>query len=241
MSLRRFVARSEHPLARAARTLYRGYGQMSLPIPKPVAVAARVGFVAAREAYWLGMRTLVAEPLLKGYLTKYGRNLHTGSKVHWIQGKGEIIVGDDVHFDGQCGITFAQRYTETPRLVIGNQCGFAHGTFFTIGKSVTVGNHVRVASGVRIFDAPGHPVDADARREGKPPSADEVKPVVIEDDVWIGRDAVICPGVTVGRGAIVSLRAVVVSNVPPYAIVAGNPARIVGSAKPQPQAERKSG
>ncbi len=50
---------------------------------------------------------------------------------------------------------------------------------------------------------------------------------MVEDDVWIGMEAMIMPGVRIGAGAIVGARAVVASDVPPYAIVAGNPARVV--------------
>ena len=55
----------------------------------------------------------------------------------------------------------------------------------------------------------------------------EVRPVTISDDVWIGANVIILPGVCVGRGAIIGAGAVVTKNVPEYAIVAGNPAKIV--------------
>jgi acetyltransferase-like isoleucine patch superfamily enzyme len=55
------------------------------------------------------------------------------------------------------------------------------------------------------------------------------KPVVIEDDVWIGANAVILPGVTVGRRAIIAAGAVVARDVPPEVIVAGVPARVIRS------------
>jgi len=51
--------------------------------------------------------------------------------------------------------------------------------------------------------------------------------IVIEDDVWIGAGAFIGPGVTLGQGAVVGARAVVMSDVPPWKVVAGNPARVV--------------
>lgn len=50
---------------------------------------------------------------------------------------------------------------------------------------------------------------------------------MIGNDVWIGYDALIMPGVTIGDGAIVSSRSVVTANVPPYAVVGGNPARVL--------------
>jgi len=55
-----------------------------------------------------------------------------------------------------------------------------------------------------------------------------IKPVVIEDYVWVGMNASILPGVTIGEGAIIGLGAVVTKDVPPRAIVVGNPGRIVG-------------
>ncbi|MEV7663036.1 DapH/DapD/GlmU-related protein [Paenarthrobacter sp. NPDC089316] len=53
--------------------------------------------------------------------------------------------------------------------------------------------------------------------------------VVIEDDVWIGARAIILPGVRVGRGSVVAAAAVVTKSVPPFSVVAGNPARVVKS------------
>lgn len=51
--------------------------------------------------------------------------------------------------------------------------------------------------------------------------------LVVENDVWLGYDALLMSGVQVGSGAIMATRAVVTKDVPPYAIVAGNPARVV--------------
>lgn len=52
-------------------------------------------------------------------------------------------------------------------------------------------------------------------------------PVIIEENVWVGFDAVICPGVHIGTGAVIGCKTVVTENVPPYAVVAGNPGKIV--------------
>jgi acetyltransferase-like isoleucine patch superfamily enzyme len=53
------------------------------------------------------------------------------------------------------------------------------------------------------------------------------KPIVIEDNVWIGERSTILKGVTIGRGSVVGCNSVVTHDVPPYCVVAGNPARIV--------------
>ncbi|HAJ60189.1 MAG TPA: hypothetical protein DCP31_13785, partial [Cyanobacteria bacterium UBA8543] len=53
------------------------------------------------------------------------------------------------------------------------------------------------------------------------------RPIRIERNVWIGFDACVLPGVTIGEGAIVGARSVVTQDVPPYSVVAGNPARLI--------------
>jgi maltose O-acetyltransferase len=60
---------------------------------------------------------------------------------------------------------------------------------------------------------------------------DKRAPVTIEDYVWIGHRAIIMPGVTLGRGAVVAAGAVVTKSVPPMSIVAGVPARVIGQRK----------
>ena len=95
-----------------------------------------------------------------------------------------------------------------------------------------------VAGGVTSADSDFHPLAPAARladtvalspvgdRKRRP--AVETRPVVIEDDVWIGYNATILKGVTVGAGALVAPGALVVRDVPPGAEVAGNPAVVVG-------------
>jgi acetyltransferase-like isoleucine patch superfamily enzyme len=62
--------------------------------------------------------------------------------------------------------------------------------------------------------------------------------ITIGNDVWIGDGAMIAPGVTIGDGAVVGARSLVVKDVPPYAIVGGNPARLIRHRFPQPLIER---
>ena len=69
---------------------------------------------------------------------------------------------------------------------------------------------------------------AGRRASTRRPGREEVRgDTVLGNDVWIGMEAVIMPGVTIGHGAIVAAKSVVTHDVPPYAIVAGNPAKVV--------------
>ena len=110
-------------------------------------------------------------------------------------------------------------------LEIGDRTGIGHGCSFTVGKRITIGRDCRIAGGVHMFDSSGHPADPAARRAGEAPSAEDVRPIVISDNVWIGRNALIFPGVRVGENSVISAGAVVTSDVPAGSLVAGNPAR----------------
>lgn len=57
------------------------------------------------------------------------------------------------------------------------------------------------------------------------------EPVVVEDDVWIGRRAIILPGVTIKKGTVIGAGAIVTKTFPEYSIIAGNPAKIIGERK----------
>lgn len=110
---------------------------------------------------------------------------------------------------------------------IGDDVGMS-GCTISAHKSITIGNHVLIGSGVLITDSDAHSRDIKARRMGV---GGDSRPVVIEDDVFVGARAIILKGVKLGRGAIVGAGAVVSKNVPEYCIVAGNPAKVVGKIK----------
>jgi len=192
-------------------------------------------FIALRTVIGFVWRVLVCEPFFKAYCTSYGRNLHTGEYLHWVQGQGELVVGDNVMVDGKCGFSFAARFVEKPRLSIGNHTTIGHGSSFTVGKSIQIGDECRIATNVRMFDSPGHPLDPEERRKGMPVSADGVRPIVVERNVWIGADSVIFPGVSVGEGSIIATCSVVTTNVEPFTMVAGNPARRIYKLKVPPR------
>ncbi len=88
---------------------------------------------------------------------------------------------------------------------------------------ITIGSKVAISRGAFICTA-----SHDVTRLHRPLIT---APVTIEDGVWIGAYATILPGVTIGEGAIVAACAVVTKDVPPFTIVAGNPARVVKERK----------
>jgi acetyltransferase-like isoleucine patch superfamily enzyme len=226
----RFAARSSHPIARGARKLYRTLDGMSLPAPrlyvKPL-LGIYLALRALNMAYGFAYRLLVCEPLLKARCARYGRRVRTGRFVHQIIGDGDVILGDDILLDGRSAIIFASRFADRPTFVVGDGSGIGHGSSFTVAKRITIGRNCRIAKEVCMLDSSGHSSDPARRLAHLPPTAAEVRPITIGDNVWIGRGAVVLPGVTIGEGSVVSARAVVMGDVPPYTVVTGNPARSV--------------
>lgn len=235
-NLRRAIARSQHPLAKLVRTVYYGINNFSLPIPMVIVRPIVWFYLSLNAIYRFLKRVFIAEPFFKAHCTRFGRNVHTGVYLHWISGKGDLILGNDVTVDGKCSFTFAARFVDRPTLEIGDGSGLSHQCQITVGKRVTIGKYCMIASGVWIFDSSGHSTDPASRLANLPPDPDEVKPIVICDNVWIGRQSKIFPGVTVGEGSVIATGSVVMSDVPAYTVVAGNPARRIATLTPPPSA-----
>ena len=98
------------------------------------------------------------------------------------------------------------------------------GIHSTIIGPVCIGSHVHLAQGITVT-ALNHRYDDKKRRIDE--QGVSTQPVVISDDVWIGANAVILPGVTIGRHAVVAAGAVVTKDVPDYCMVGGVPAKII--------------
>jgi maltose O-acetyltransferase len=124
------------------------------------------------------------------------------------------------------------------KINIGNNTYIGPQTIIQSKESVTIGDNVIIANNVLIVDNNNHPVEPEMRLKMSACNDflhDELwtwkyaesKPIVIESNVWIGRDSRILKGVHIGEGSIVGLGAVVTKDVPPYTVVAGNPARVV--------------
>ncbi|WP_240632253.1 MULTISPECIES: sugar O-acetyltransferase [Cryobacterium] len=105
---------------------------------------------------------------------------------------------------------------------------FINADFLALGGGeITIGANVLVGPSARLY-TPTHAVDVAERRAG----FERVSPITIEDDVWLGGNVVVCPGVTIGAGSIIGAGSVVTKDVPAGVIAAGNPARVVREIGP---------
>lgn len=123
---------------------------------------------------------------------------------------------------------------------IGSYCYVGDHTRIWSAIGVTIGDRVLISHSVNIHDNDSHPVVASQRHlqaveifNGLNHDMTNVAmaPIVIEDDVWVGFNASIMKGVTIGRGAVIGAAAMITKDVPAYAIMVGNPARQIGTAR----------
>jgi acetyltransferase-like isoleucine patch superfamily enzyme len=115
---------------------------------------------------------------------------------------------------------------EPGRLELGHTIDIGEFTHIRANGGVRIGDRVLIAARVTITSRT-HPVPLPRAH------VNEDSAIVIEDDVWLGAGAIVLPGVTIGRGAIVAAGAVVTKSVEPFTVVAGVPARPIGTI-PQP-------
>jgi virginiamycin A acetyltransferase len=115
------------------------------------------------------------------------------------------------------------------RLVIGKFCAIASGATFMLNG----GNHHTETLSSFPFGIFGQGWET-ALPDHWPNKGD----LVVGHDVWIGQGAVLTPGVKIGSGAVIAARSVVTSDVPPYAIVGGNPARVIRMRRSEAEIER---
>jgi acetyltransferase-like isoleucine patch superfamily enzyme len=131
---------------------------------------------------------------------------------------------------------------ETGRVRVG-RFALLNGARIICDGRVDIGDHALISWNVVIMDTYRVPVDPVLRRRqlrfGPPPTAERgdhdvgSRPVTLEANVWVGFDSCILPGVTIGEGSIVGARSVVVGDVPPLCIAAGNPAKLIRSVREQ--------
>lgn len=121
------------------------------------------------------------------------------------------------------GINIQRKAIIARDIMIGNHSGIGEGSI--ISKYTRIGDNVMMGPQCYIYTRNHRHdnIDIPMIKQG----VEDWKPVTIEDDVWIGSRVTILPGVHIGKGVIIGAGSVVTKDIPPYTIVAGNPAKIV--------------
>jgi acetyltransferase-like isoleucine patch superfamily enzyme len=202
--------------------------QSNFPVPRFLRPGFRLLYETHYGIKFVFLRACVYfyyEPIFRSRCERVGRGLQLWALPH-VEGHAKIRIGDHVNIYGHMGVG-SGRIFDNPVLEIGNRVDIGHNVFFTVNKQVVIEDEVNIASFVHIMDSDAHPRDPYLRAQRLPPAPEEIKPIRICKRAWIGLGTFIMKGVTIGEGAIVGSNSVVISDVPPFSVVLGNPARVV--------------
>ena len=231
------IKRGETPFFRSLRTFAKTILHSNLPWPaaaKPLLRAVYLLHYFLRRAGSVAISYFYREPLFRARCATAGKRLHVALLAD-ISGHAEIHVGDDVNLFGTLAVT-SGRVLDNPCLRIGNRVDIGHYVVISVNREVVIEDGVHIASNCRISDNDGHPSDPELRDQGLPPSAEDCKSVRIGKNAWLGHGCYVMKGVTIGEGAIIGAASVVLSNIPPFTVAIGNPARPVTRSVPKPAA-----
>lgn len=185
--------------------------------------------------------TFITSPFLKIILNlngvKYGKNVRVYG-IPRIENKGTITLGNEMRLiSAKCGYNSGNlaggvflRTSSSGKITTGDEV-YLNGTAIISELEVTLGSRIMIGANTVIMDTNSHNVPYQDRLR----RWDKIKrsPVKIEDDVWIGAGSYVMKGVTVGRGSIIGAGSVVISDVKPFCIYAGNPAVFVKEIDPE--------
>jgi acetyltransferase-like isoleucine patch superfamily enzyme len=151
---------------------------------------------------------------------KRGRGIRMWGAIRVVN-DGKLIVGDRVAFHAGTQNT-ALTIMDGGVLEIGSECRINFGCTLIAAGLIKIGDRCRFGIGAMIMDSGQHRLEPEMRH-----LRDTPRPVILEDDVWIGSRALVLAGVHIGAGSVIAAGSVVTKDVPPRSLVAGNPARVL--------------
>jgi lipopolysaccharide O-acetyltransferase len=162
--------------------------------------------------------------LASGAFASFGRGTVLEPPIR-LHGVGRIALGADVWVGGGSWLQVLDADGDGVALSLGDGTNLAGGCVLSAARSLTLGRHVLLARNVYVSDH-SHAFE-DVTRPVISQGITGIAPVEIADGAWLGQNVVVCPGVRIGRGAVVGANSVVLEDIPDHAVAAGAPARVV--------------
>lgn len=105
---------------------------------------------------------------------------------------------------------------------IGSGSFVNHGAYFMDGGTIRIGRNCFIGPFCGFYTA-SHPLKASERNTG----LEKAQPIVLEDNVWLGGNVTILPGVTIGEGSVIGAKSLVTRDIPPHSLAVGSPCRVI--------------
>jgi acetyltransferase-like isoleucine patch superfamily enzyme len=222
------IKRAESPGYARLKKLAKALLTFRLPIPRALDPLYRFLVAFRNLRYETAERLSVIffrYPVLRASCVSVGKRLRM-EQLPCIDRNVRVYIGDDVYLSGTL-LVGGGRIFPDPEFRVGNGTFIGDKCRFAVARLIEIGDDVLIAGGCSVSDYSGHPVDPQKRIAGVQVDPADVRPVRIGNKVWLGRGAVILPGVTIGEDAVVGAAAVVTKDVPAGHICVGNPGRLL--------------
>lgn len=201
------------------RSIYRSIYAINVPVPRFLCVALWQMVTRGSAVYYWAKSVFLVSPMYRGLCRSIGKNFRAGTFVPYVEGRGNIYLGDNVRYYGKQTYVFASIRNEPPTIQVGDNSGFGHNVLFDIAGKLSVGKGCLVASNVTFVDCGGHSIVPALREQGTPPTESDVRDITIGDNVWIGPGAYILPGATIGDNCVIAPNTSVTRNIPANSLV----------------------
>jgi acetyltransferase-like isoleucine patch superfamily enzyme len=133
----------------------------------------------------------------------------------------QVSIGNDCKLEHSIYFKYAGIWSIGPSIIIEDKVFIGSGCEFNITKGIQIGKNTMIASGCRFIDHDHGTAKGTAINDQKA----TVRPIIIEEEVWLGVNCVVLKGVKIGKGAVVAAGSVVTKSIPAYEIWAGVPAK----------------
>jgi len=173
------------------------------------------------------------------YLSVFKKNISLGSNIFFLglpilqlEKNSRILIGQNTTLNssnrayhlnmwGKCRLIVKSQAT----LKIGNNTRI-HGSCIHCYKSISIGDNVLIAANCQIFENNGHDLSFE-NIKNRINTKGKTKPIIIENNVWLGTGVVVLPGVVIGEGSVISANSLVSVDIPAFSLAGGNPIKII--------------
>jgi acetyltransferase-like isoleucine patch superfamily enzyme len=171
------------------------------------------------------LRTKCFSLLVSGTFARFGHKTVLTSPLRLL-GERRIAIGDEVFIGSGCWLqTLPDGQNESVAISIGNGTSIAGACVISAVRGVSLEEDVLLARNVYISDHIHKYTLTDTPILAQ--GLDKISPVQIKRGAWLGQNVVVCPGVTIGKGAVIGANSVVIHDVPDRCVAVGAPARVV--------------